>query len=138
MCSSDIANSSCETHDGNSADLTLYRNSPTRGAAATRRLLGWHGPASHHGRAEAVTSATTSGTHDRSIGAVTHDRMPVISLLISGRDDRPLVSVPTARPDFPNISGRADAEPTVSRHHKPDKVPIAHDRHLGSGHPPPK
>lgn len=37
---------------------SLYRNAPTRGAAATRRLLGWHGPASHNVRAQAVTSAT--------------------------------------------------------------------------------
>jgi hypothetical protein len=36
---------------------SLYRKAPTRGAAATRRLLGWHGPASHHVRADAVTSA---------------------------------------------------------------------------------
>jgi len=26
---------------------SLYDKAPTRGAAATRRLLGWHGPASH-------------------------------------------------------------------------------------------
>jgi hypothetical protein len=37
---------------------SLYRKAPTRAAAATRRLLGWHGPASHHIRAEAVTSAS--------------------------------------------------------------------------------
>src|SRR5258708_4397381 len=37
---------------------SLYHKAPTRGAAATRRLLGWHGPASHHVRADVVTSAT--------------------------------------------------------------------------------
>ena len=34
---------------------SLYSEAPTRGAAATRRLLGWHGPASDHSRAEVVT-----------------------------------------------------------------------------------
>lgn len=34
---------------------SLYRTAPTRGAAATRRLLGWHGPAPHH--IQAVTGA---------------------------------------------------------------------------------
>ena len=33
---------------------SLYHTAPTRGAAATRRLLGWHGPASHHQQAAKV------------------------------------------------------------------------------------
>ena len=36
---------------------SLYHTAPTRGAAATRRLLGWHGPASHHHRAAEVADA---------------------------------------------------------------------------------
>jgi hypothetical protein len=35
----------------------LYGKAPTRGTAATRRLLGWHGPASHDTTANSVTSA---------------------------------------------------------------------------------
>jgi hypothetical protein len=30
---------------------SLYHKAPTRGATTTRRLLGWHGPASPHSQA---------------------------------------------------------------------------------------
>jgi hypothetical protein len=36
---------------------SLYGKAPTRGAAATRRLLGWHGPHSRDTRASTVASA---------------------------------------------------------------------------------
>jgi len=36
---------------------SLYDMAPTRGAAATRRLLGWHGPASRDNGTSGVTSA---------------------------------------------------------------------------------
>jgi len=36
---------------------SLYYQAPTRGAAATRRLLGWHGPASNDTEASSVAAA---------------------------------------------------------------------------------
>lgn len=40
---------------------SLYRPAPTRGAAATRRLLGWHGPATSLADAQARRQLTTAG-----------------------------------------------------------------------------
>lgn len=39
------------------SESSLYRKAPTRGAAATRRLLGWHGPVPQHAATARVTSA---------------------------------------------------------------------------------
>lgn len=36
---------------------SLYHAAPTRGSAATRRLLGWHPPSTPHSAAANVTSA---------------------------------------------------------------------------------
>ena len=44
------------------SDNSLYRPAPTRGAAATRRLLGWHGPATGLADAQPRRQLTAAGS----------------------------------------------------------------------------